>query len=265
MIKKCCLKKIYELQTANEYFEFVKKLQRFTSFPQTYMDNSGIYIVLKLSNNIKRKMKLGITYIKEQNGFNLSCYKVDPTNKIILANTTSGGNYVALDHESVISGMVTLLDSYFSTPSAQGLHIFPLQLDIARAILKNPNYNPDVLYKGQNTATVKSTSLNPTKANITININTSTSIGVGSGLGELYYTIENNPTPAIPVTDTDNIFTLQSPQNTFSSFNVNPLPLNSYNVFQIAFVGDQRNSWNITLQNNKTVMDFPFLVLSALR
>ena len=144
---KICLKKISEIKTPNEYFEFVKQLQNLTRFPKTKEDKTGIYIVRKISTGI-RKMKLGQAWIKEQE--NLALYKITPTNTIVRA--LEGNNrYVALDDESVICGIVCLLSDLDVSIKTQDLNIFyltvfPIQIEISRKILNNPLWVPYVKF-----------------------------------------------------------------------------------------------------------------------
>jgi len=214
-------------------------------------------------------MKLSQGFIKEQNNYNLALSKIDENNNIVRAiDPVTGGRFNALDRESVIMGTVSLLREVQVTPTTSGVHIFfvtcfPIQLDIARKIQKNPAWVPIVVFKPKTVTNVSATSSNPQSANTQVHIVNLTGQGVGSGDG----VVTNQPptiNPAVPVKQQpDQSFSLQIPQNNVTNFQVNALPLNSYGVFQVALIGNQRNIYPITLTGNRTIMDFDIPVLSA--
>ena len=260
---KICLKKISEIKTPNEYFEFVKQLQNLTRFPKTKEDNTGIYIVRKISTGI-RKMKLGQAWIKEQE--NLALYKITPTNTIVRA--LEGNNrYVALDDESVICGIVCLLSDLDVSIKTQDLNIFyltvfPIQIEISRKILNNPLWVPYVKFNSASPTIRNNFIVVPSSISNynTFNVSNVTFIGSlnGSGIATTQL-ISSETLPAIPVTklkiDDEITYMLQIPENNNASFTFNPVRLNSYNVFQVTFIVNQRNLSITTLTNRQTVLD----------
>lgn len=261
-----CLYKIKELQTADEYYEFVRNLQSLKSFPKTLEDKSGIYIVRKISTGC-RKMKLGLGILKEQNNFNISCWSINENNKFIRSRTPEGETINFLDHEISIMGIVTLMREFFTSVGAQGVNafwitVFPMQIDLARKILNKPDWVPSVFYRGGNTGIISTSSFNPSDANVNIDIARVDGVGNGSGFG-VTKNISFTRNAAVPVKQQDITFSLQIPQNTFNDRKITPLPLNSYYVFQVQMIGNQRNIWPLTNSNGKTVFDLDLPVLTG--
>lgn len=262
-----CLNKIKELQTADEYYEFVKQLQVLTTFPKTIEDKSGIYIVRKISTGC-RKMKLGLGILKEQNNYNIACRKLDNNNNLIRATSPDGNSfYNFLDHEISIMGVITLMREFFSSPSAQGVNafwitVFPMQLNIARKILRKPTWIPSVFYRGGESGVVTTSSFNPSNANVNIDLSKVEGQGVGSGFG-LTTVLSFSENAAVPVTQNGSSFSLQIPQNTFIDQKITPIPIGSYQAFQVAMIGNQRNVWPLTNGNGRTVFDLDMPVLTG--
>lgn len=255
-----CLSEINDFQNPEEYYEFVKQLQDLKTFPQTYEDRTGIYIVRKLKNG-KRKMKLGLGILKEQNNFNISCYKVNAKNNLERA-VEGEKRYNFLDHEISIMGLVTLMREFFVTPVSQGVNafwitVFPLQLDIARKILRRPDWIPTTLYKGGTVTNVTTTTDN---TNVQIDIVDITGKGKGSGFG-LTKRLETIVNEAVPVKQEGSSFTLQVPKNVFSKAEVTPLEINDYKCFQVQMIGNQRNVWPISNSGKKLLFDFDMYIV----
>lgn len=256
IINNSDLNSILELQNVNEYHEFVQQLQLLNQFPKTNEDDSGIYIILTISTGV-RKMKLGQAWIKEQNGFNLNCYQFDSNNNLIIAadNNTS---YNVLDNESVIVGMVSLLINRKETPKSQAKHqflltAFPVQLDIARKIQNNKNWVPTTFFNDPSPTTRYMPKQLTSLSSNTNNIDSTTINGSGSGSGIALVTNSS----IIPSTSS-----IDGHIN--RNVTVKPLPLNSYKVFQIPFIGNQRNAQLITKQNGRSVIDGELLTISGL-
>lgn len=258
-----CLSEINDFQSPEEYYEFVKQLQELKAFPQTYEDKTGIYIVLKLKGG-KRKMKLGLGILKEQNNLNISCYKINLANKLERA-VKGDARYNFLDHEIAIMGIVTLMREFFATPASQGVNafwitVFPLQLDIARRILRRPTWVPATAYKGGIVTNVATTTLDPNNINVQIDVADVTGQGNGSGFG-LTKLLETKVTKAVPVKQEGSTYSLQIPQKSFVKLEVTPLKMNDYNCFQVQMVGSQRNVWPISNYGKKLLFDFDMYIL----
>jgi hypothetical protein len=267
---------IKHLQNADEYYEFVKGLQQLTEFPKKFeqafgvdsafwiSDNTGVYIVNTLvSNNEVRKLKLGIAVLKEPDNYNLSCWKLDDTNKIIRATDSNGHRYNMLDHEMCICGDITLMREFFLTPQSQGLNAFwitafPIQLDIARLILKDPNWSPVVVYKGGVFGRCVVNPLNkltPENSNVGINISynrmneENTESGVGSGFGITKNKPETSKSyDAVPVVTADSsaVNKLQKPHINYTEIDLDSVPIGTYMVFQVQMIANDRNIWVIS-------------------
>jgi hypothetical protein len=258
-----CLSEINDLQNPEEYYEFVKQLQNFNSFPETYEDRTGIYIVLKIKAG-KRKMKLGLGILKEQNNYNISCYKVNLQDNLERA-VEGDRRFNFLDHEIAIMGLVTLMREFFVTPESQGVNafwitVFPLQLDIARKILNRPDWIPVTLYKGGILPRVVTTNNDVTSMNVKINIDETFGQGNGSGFG-LTKRLETKIIEAIPVKKEGSNFSLQVPQKRYTKFEVTPLNINDYNCFQVQMIGNQRNVWPISNLGKKLLFDFDMYII----
>lgn len=258
-----CLSEINDFQTPEEYYEFVKQLQELKSFPQTYEDKTGIYIVRKIKTG-KRKMKMGLGFLKEQNNFNISCYKINAQNDLERA-TLGNSRYNFLQNEICIMGEVTLLRDFFPVPDGQGINafwitVFPLQLELARKILKKPEWIPVTTYKGGLSTNVRATTSNPNDTNVQIDIVDVEGKGKGSGFG-LTTRVEPKIREAIPVKQEGSTFSLQIPKNVFSEIDVTGLEINAYNCFQVQMVGNQRNVWPVSNVGRKLTFDLNMYIL----
>ena len=256
---------IKHLQNADEYYEFVKGLQQLTEFPKKFeqafsvdsafwiSDNTGVYIVNTIeSNNEVRKLKLGIAILKEPDNYNLSCFKFDDTNKIIRATDSNGNRYNMLDHEMCICGDITLMREFFLTPQSQGVNAFwitafPIQLDIARLILKDPTWSPVVFYNGGVAGRCVVNPLDkvtPENSNVDIQISyirmneDNTEKGIGSGFGITKKNLVTSKSyDAVPVVTADSsaVNKLQKPRINYSEM-----------VFQLTMIQNDRNIWVIS-------------------
>jgi hypothetical protein len=171
-----------------------------------------------------------------------------------------------LDREMCICGDITVMREFFSTPQSQGLNafwitVFPLQLSVARAILKDQEWNPVVHYKGSIIGKCVVNPLsesNPQSANIEINKNyvrmneNNTETGVGSGFGITKRNVVNSKTyNAVPVVaDLSGINSLQKPVINFTEVDIDSVPIGTYMVFQVQMIGNDRNIW-VICQNNE--------------
>jgi len=250
------LSSVSELQNVNEYHEFVQQLQALNKFPPTIEDNSGIYIVLNISTGF-RKMKLGQAWIKEQSGFNLICQQFDSNNNLIIASDKNG-TFSALDNESVIIGMVSLLVNNKKSSKSQAIHqflltAFPIQLDIARKIQNNKKWVPTTFFNDPSPTTRYMHKEITSTSNNTNNIDSTTINGSGSGSGIALIT-NNSIIPSTSSID----------GHINRDVTVKPLPLNSYKVFQIPFIGQHRNMQLMTKHNGRSVIDSDLLTISGL-
>jgi hypothetical protein len=227
-----------------------------------------VYIVDTIqSNNQLRKLKLGVAVLKESDNYNLSCWKLDDANNLVKAVDSEGNRYNMLDHEMCICGDTTLMREFFSTPQSQGLNgfwitVFPLQVNIARIILNDPDWNPVVLYRGGILGSCVVTPLSessPESANIQLRINytrmneDNTETGVGSGFGITKKNLITSTTfDAVPVvtSDSTSVNKLQVPPIVYNENDIDSIPIGTYLVFQVLMIGNDRNIWVVT--NNKS-------------
>ena len=250
---------IKELQNVEEYYDFVQQLQSFDTFPPTEQDKDGLFIVLRLTTTGKlRKMRLGIAYTKEQLGQNLICLTLDAKNNLQRATVNGDPNkrYNFMDRESMIVGCVYLLTTRTNTKTFL-LTAFPLQLDIARTILQSPHYLP-TFHLGPLTPNTVTTTGESTEPNVLIRIQKYTIVGGrGRGLGSgvaITSTVSTTVNDAVPV-DPNIPGSLQIPTNVTSDFLFDPVPLNTYLVFQIPAVGNQNNIVTVSLVGGQTVFN----------
>ena len=172
-----------------------------------------------------------------------------------------------LDHEMCICGDITLMREFFLTPQSQGLNAFwitafPIQLDIARLILKDPNWNPVVVYNGGVTGRCVVTPLDkvtPENSNVGIRISyirmneDNTEKGVGSGFGITKQNLVTSKSyDAVPVVTADSsaVNKLQKPHINYSEIDIDLVPIGAYMVFQVAMIANDRNIWVISNNDN---------------
>ena len=274
------LDEISDLKTAEEYYDFVKSLQLLTTFPPEYInefssempyykhDASGVYIINKLSsssspsNEIQiRKMKLALALLKEEDNLNLSCWKFDQDNKFFRAvdNNTDKNRYNMLDREMCISSDVTLLREFMNTSQGNQsfwITVFPLHVKIAQLILKNDTWNPVIKYNGSVRGVTSVTGLNSSdkgeNANLMLNVtyarlnpdNTQTGASSGIGLTKAALivdkTYEAKPGCCCK---------LQTPLINYKEIDVDPVPLDTFMVFQVQYIASDQNI--VLLTNNK--------------
>ena len=255
---------IKELENVEEYYDFVQQLQSFTSFPSTQKDKDGIFIVLRLTTTGKwRKMRLGIAYSKEQSGNNLTCFFLDADQRLVRATVDGDPNqrYNFLDRESMIVGCVYLLTTRLQTKRFF-LTAFPFHLQLAREILQQPAYLPS-FFLGILTPNNVLTNGLAVEPNIVISVEKDEIIGrrgLGSGVG-IFSTVDTVFHPAVPV-DTAVEGSLQIPANITTQFSIQPVPLDTYLVFQITAVGNQNNIVTVSQVNGRVVYNpaFPTVV-----
>lgn len=256
---------IKELQNVEEYYDFVQQLQALSAFPPTEQDKDGLFIVLKLKSTGKlRKMRLGIAYAKEQQGQNLTCFTLDANNNLQRATVNGDPNkrYNFLDRESMVVGCVYLLTTRTNT-KAFFLTAFPLQLDIARTILRSPGYLP-TFFLGPLTPNTVSTTGQSTEPNVVIRIQKNKIVG-GRGLGSgvaVTSTVSTTVNNAVPV-DPSVPGSLQIPANVTSEILYDPVPLNTYLALQISAVGNQNNIVTVSLVDGQTIFNPPIPVVTA--
>lgn len=292
-------KKIKTLQNVSEYYDFIKSLQTLTSFPGKYnykkhtwmpywkADKTGVYIINKLSSSGKvRKFKLAIALLKEEANLNLACYKIDNDNNIMRARDVDGNFYVVLDHEMCICGDIGLFREFFKTPTVQGLNavfltVFPMQISIARLILKDNKWSPNVRYRGGilyanvgvdgdmfssdiNSIDVKN--FDDSKLGLSMNIeynrmnDNNTQVGTGSGIGivkdKFVKEIVKDPPQNVSILE-EELYSLR-PTVVFTENDIDPLPVGAYDVFQVAFLGNDKNMRiisNSEKDNGKLIFD----------
>ena len=272
------IEKISNLKNANEYYDFVKSLQGLTTFPPEYMsessvmpyykhDKSGVYIINKLSssspsNEIQiRKMKLALALLKEEDNLNLSCWRFNQDNNFIRAvdNNTDKNRYNMLDREMCISSDVTLLREFMNTSQGNQsfwITVFPLHVKIAQLIFKNDTWNPIIKYNGSVRGVTSVTGLTPSdkgeNANLILNVtyarlnpdNTQTGASSGIGLTKAALivdkTYEAKPGCCCK---------LQTPLINYKEYDVDPVPLDTFMVFQVQYIASDQNI--VLLTNNK--------------
>jgi len=295
-------KKIKSIQNVSEYYDCIKSLQKLTHFPPKYcckicthmpywkVEKNGVYIYNKLYSGEVRKLKLAIAFLKEESNFNLACYTINDNNNIIRARDADDNYYVALDHEMSICVDVGLFREFFKTDStSQGLNavflsVFPLQLDVVRAILKDNNWSPSVKYKGSilhvdvgvdgnnsvpDINSIDAINFDPSKLGLSMYISyvrtnsDNTQLGYGSGIGvvkkELIQEVVKNSPPS---TDPLSIYAL-SPTIVFTETDIDPIPVGTYGVFQVTFLGNDKNMRIISTseKNGELVFDGQLHVL----
>ena len=224
-----------------------------------------------------RKLKLGIAVLKEPDNLNLSCWYFDDDNILKRAVDSNDNRYNMLDHELCICGDITLMRESFRPPEgSQGLNafwitVFPIHLEVARAILKEPNWSPVVHYRGGVFGRCIANPLSPENANLEIHINynrlndSNTETGVGSGFGiTKKNTITSEIYDAVPVitADSTSVDKLQKPLINYIETDIDSVPIETYMVFQVAMIANDRNIWvisnnnngDLTLDNNMTII-----------
>jgi len=272
------MKNAKPLQNVVEYYDFVKSMQNLTSFPlkfsTTHMqmpfwrnEKTGAYIYIKLSTGQIRKVKLAIALCKEKSNFNLALYKVDDTNKIVRAKDSNGSFYVVLDREMVICAEVGLFREFNRTadPNGQGvnaifLSVFPLNIEIARAILKSKGWKgPAVKFRGgfmDQSVGVDGDTMEPdinpvdplnydaSKLNSSIVLSyvrmnaDNTEKGTGSGIGvvkaDLVREIVTDPKGA------SSDFA-SKPTTVFLETDIDNVSPTFYSIFQVSYLGNDQN------------------------
>lgn len=300
-LKKCLedKKKAKPLQNLMEYYEFVQKLQKLTSFPNKFSikkskmhmtmpywaaDKTGVYFYNKLSSGETRKLKLGIALNKEKSNYNLACYQLDDKNNIVRAKDSNGSYYVVLDHEMTICAEFGLFREFNKTsdPKAQGVNtvfatVFPLQIKIAQAILKNKSWKqPTVKFKGgfmEKSVIVDGDSsksdINPVDANnydssklnlsiylsyVRINAdNTESGNGYGIGIVKSNFVREIVNDPVIP--NSSELYALK-PTVVFLETDIDNVSSDFYGVYQVSYLGNDKNMQMISnTEDGKVVFE----------
>jgi hypothetical protein len=245
-----------------------------TTFPPEYInessempyykhDASGVYIINKLSSSSSqiRKMKLALALLKEEDNLNLSCWRFNQNNQFIRAvdNDVDKNRYNMLDREMCISGEITLLREFMNTSQGNQsfwITVFPLHVDIARLILKNNTWDPIIKYNGSVRGVTSVTGLNSSdkgeNANLILNVtyarlnpdNTQTGSSSGIGLTKAALivdkTYEAKPGCCCK---------LQTPLINYREIDVDPVPLDTFMVFQVQYIASDQNI--VLLTNNK--------------
>ena len=210
----------------------------------------------------ERKMRLGIGYNKENDNFNIACYRLDEKNNLQVA-TLGDERYNVLNREAVIVGCV-----YYHRNRNNSryflLTAFPFDLEIAREILQYENPLP-ALYVPSNLNIVRSDNNDPPNIYIRRDTITETTNNInefGSGVG-LTKTISSETRPAIPVDTSTNPGSLQYPEYRNRNLQIRPVPVDEYQVFQILAVGNQNNILVVTKINEETLFNPPIPVVTG--
>lgn len=141
---------VKDIQNSKEYIEFSYWLQNLTTLPPIAHEKEGYFIYHRLSNGHVRRLRLGIFYPKEASDFNLNLYQFqDAQSGILTRPVAPNTRYVLVDNECCLVGIASFLTSQFL--SGQRLYrffanVFTLDVNVARKILKDPTFNPNVIY-----------------------------------------------------------------------------------------------------------------------
>jgi hypothetical protein len=276
---------ILSLQSATEYYEFMKGLQKLTSFPQFidinsdsvssqedfitpgwFRDDTGVYLADRIQIGV-RKLKLGIAMVKEPDNLNISCFKFDDNNLFVRATDSEGHRFNMLDREVSICGDVVLYREYFSSKTSQGLNsiwlpVFPFQPEVAKKIVNNENWKPSVFYRGSvsGRAGVVSSSLSsssPENAKLEIVVGytrideTNKETGTGSGFGitkkDPVKTQIYEEQQSVTI---DGVTSEYRPRVRYVENDIDSIPIGYYDVFQVQKIANDRNIIVLTNNNN---------------
>jgi hypothetical protein len=246
--------------------------------PYYKRDTSGVYIINKLSfssNEIQiRKVKLTLAILKEEDNFNLSCWRFDENNNFIRAVDENNDNYNILDREMCLSFDVSLLREQMNTSQGNQsfwITVFPLHLNIARYILNDEKWIPLVKNNGWVRGEPSITDFNPndpgnTKLMLNLSYirlneeNTQTGYGSGIGITKINAINEKVYEAKPPVFNTDgNSLTIKSQtiEINYVELDIDPVPLETYMVFQARMIGNDPNIVVVTNDENGELMLYP--------
>ena len=243
--------------------------------PYYRRDTSGVYIINKLSfssNEIQiRKVKLTLAILKEEDNFNLSCWRFDENNNFIRAVDENNDNYNMLDHEICLSFDISLLRNQMNTSQGNKsfwITVFPLHLKIARHILNDEKWIPLVKYNGWMRGGPSITNFNrddPGNTKLMLNLsfvrlneeNTQTGYGSGIGITKIDAINEKVFEAKPPTINTDGTANSQTLEINYVELDIDPVPLDTFMVFQARMIGNDPNIVVVTNDENGELILFP--------